>query len=39
MEKVVKTEVFGYPKIGVTRELKKVLGRFWSGKIGRDDFF
>jgi 5-methyltetrahydropteroyltriglutamate--homocysteine methyltransferase len=38
MKKVVKTEVFGYLKIGVNRELKKVLESFWSGSIGRDDF-
>jgi hypothetical protein len=38
MKRVVKTEVFGYTKIGVSCELKKVLESFWSGKTDRDDF-
>jgi hypothetical protein len=36
MKKVVKTEVFGYPKIGVNRELKKAFGQ---GKYAEIIFF
>ncbi|WP_353683308.1 5-methyltetrahydropteroyltriglutamate--homocysteine S-methyltransferase [Thermodesulfovibrio sp. 3907-1M] len=31
----VKTTVFGYPKIGPQRELKKALEQYWSGKISQ----
>jgi hypothetical protein len=30
MKKIVKAEVFGYPKIDVNRELKKVLESFFG---------
>lgn len=33
----VKTTVFGYPKIGPQRELKKALESYWSGKISKND--
>ncbi|MGB9710847.1 MAG: 5-methyltetrahydropteroyltriglutamate--homocysteine S-methyltransferase [Thermodesulfovibrio sp.] len=31
----VKTTVFGYPRIGPQRELKKALEHYWSGKISQ----
>ncbi len=33
----VKTTVFGYPKIGPQRELKKALESYWSGKISQKE--
>jgi hypothetical protein len=38
MKRIVKTEVFGYPKIGVNRGLREILESFWSEKTRRDDF-
>lgn len=35
----VKTTVFGYPKIGPQRELKKALESYWSGKISQKKLF
>lgn len=33
----VKTTVFGYPKIGPQRQLKKALESYWSGKISQKE--
>ena len=33
----VKTTVFGYPRIGPQRELKKVLESYWNGKISQEE--
>jgi len=33
----VKTTVFGYPKIGPQRELKKVLESYWNGKTSQEE--
>lgn len=33
----IKTTVFGYPKIGPQRELKKALESYWSGKISQKE--
>lgn len=33
----VKTTVFGYPKIGPQRELKKALESYWNGKISQSE--
>ncbi|MCS6972456.1 MAG: 5-methyltetrahydropteroyltriglutamate--homocysteine S-methyltransferase, partial [Leptospiraceae bacterium] len=33
----MKTNNLGYPRIGVKRELKKVLEDYWSGKCGHED--
>ncbi|RUM49889.1 MAG: hypothetical protein DSY47_02780, partial [Hydrogenothermus sp.] len=29
----IKTTVFGYPKIGPNRELKKAVESYWKGEI------
>lgn len=33
----MKTTVFGYPKIGRNRELKKILESFWAGDISKEE--
>lgn len=33
----MKTTVFGYPKIGKNRELKRILESFWSGEMSKDE--
>lgn len=33
----MRTTVFGYPKIGRNRELKKALESFWSGEISKEE--
>ena len=37
MSKVI-TSSFGYPKIGGSRELKKALEAYWSGKMSKEEF-
>lgn len=34
----MKTTVFGYPKIGRNRELKKAIESFWAGEISKEEF-
>ncbi|MCX7759690.1 MAG: 5-methyltetrahydropteroyltriglutamate--homocysteine S-methyltransferase [Hydrogenothermaceae bacterium] len=34
----MKTTVFGYPKIGRNRELKKALESYWNGELSRENF-
>lgn len=33
----IQTAVFGYPRIGLKRELKKALESYWSGQISKSD--
>jgi 5-methyltetrahydropteroyltriglutamate--homocysteine methyltransferase len=37
LEKTLKTNNLGYPRIGSDRELKKANEQYWSGKISADN--
>ncbi|MEN3038754.1 MAG: 5-methyltetrahydropteroyltriglutamate--homocysteine S-methyltransferase [Candidatus Kryptonium sp.] len=35
----IKTTAFGYPKIGLNRELKKIVESYWAGEITREQLY